>query len=88
MISSDSKAEYLCTGPRVGLRPFRPEDGPEFTSRARESRELHHPWLFPPTTPAEYESYARRLTGEDPGRAGFLVCERDSGDIAGFINSM
>ncbi|MFG2292514.1 GNAT family N-acetyltransferase [Streptomyces sp. NPDC048603] len=92
MIFSDAKAEFVCTGPRVGLRPFRPEDGPEFTARARESRELHHPWLFPPTTPEEYEPYARRLTGEDPGRAGFLVCEREGGDgrdpgaIAGFIN--
>jgi ribosomal-protein-alanine N-acetyltransferase len=69
----------------VGLRPFSHDDAAEFTARARESRELHHPWLFPPTSAAAYEAYARRLI-EDPTRAGFLVCEKDTGAIAGFIN--
>ncbi|MFJ8357963.1 GNAT family N-acetyltransferase [Streptomyces sp. NPDC093984] len=77
--------EYLAEGPRVGIRPFTHDDAAEFTARARESRELHHPWLFPPTTPEEYAAYAGRLI-DDPTRAGFLVCERDTGAIAGFIN--
>ncbi|MEU9038818.1 GNAT family protein [Streptomyces sp. NPDC048352] len=76
---------YVRAGRRVGLRPFRPADGPEFTARARESRALHRPWLFPPTTVEEYEPYAARLTEED-GRAGFLVCELATGAIAGFVN--
>ncbi|QES47393.1 RimJ/RimL family protein N-acetyltransferase [Streptomyces venezuelae] len=76
---------YLTTGPRVGLRPFRLADGPEFTARVRESRELHRPWLSPPDTEAEYEPYARRLI-EEEARAGFLVCDREDGGIAGFIN--
>ncbi|WP_412076181.1 GNAT family N-acetyltransferase [Streptomyces xanthophaeus] len=76
---------YLREGARVGLRPFRVADGPEFTARVRESRELHRPWLFPPATVEEYEPYARRLAaGED--RAGFLVCELGTGAVAGFVN--
>ncbi|MGW5666207.1 GNAT family N-acetyltransferase [Streptomyces sp. NPDC003758] len=81
---SDTR-EYLAEGPRVGIRPFTRDDAAEFTARARESRELHHPWLFPPTTPEAYAAYAGRLI-DDPTRAGFLVCERETGAIAGYIN--
>ncbi|MDT0463031.1 GNAT family N-acetyltransferase [Streptomyces gibsoniae] len=76
---------YLAQGPRVGIRPFTLEDEAEFTARARESKDLHHPWLFPPDTERAYAAYAGRLI-DDPAKAGFLVCEKDSGAIAGFIN--
>jgi ribosomal-protein-alanine N-acetyltransferase len=79
---------YLAEGPRVGIRHFTPEDGPEFTARARESKDLHHPWLFPPDSAPAYARYAGRLI-EDPTKAGFLVCEKDgpaAGALAGFIN--
>ncbi|GAA3477388.1 GNAT family protein [Streptomyces yanii] len=87
---------YLAEGPRVGIRPFTPADAEEFTSRAKESGGLHHPWLFPPDDPRAYAAYAGRLI-EDPAKAGFLLCERTavddgngtaagSGPIAGFIN--
>ncbi|MFF6773272.1 GNAT family N-acetyltransferase [Streptomyces sp. NPDC012637] len=82
---SDDLGPYLVTGARVGLRQFRYADADEFTARARESRALHTPWLFPPQTAEAYETYARPLI-EDPARAGFLVCERDGGGIAGFVN--
>lgn len=78
-------SRHLAEGPRVGIRSFTLDDGPEFTARARESKDLHRPWLFPPDTGAGYAGYAGPLI-EDPSRAGFLVCEKDSGDIAGFIN--
>ncbi|GGX72284.1 GNAT family N-acetyltransferase [Streptomyces minutiscleroticus] len=77
--------QYLAVGPRVAVRPFTLDDGAEFTARARESKALHHPWLFPPQSAEAYAEYARRLI-EDPARAGFLVCERDGGAIAGFVN--
>lgn len=87
-----SDTTYLAQGPRTAIRPFTHADADEFTSRARESRELHHPWLFPPASPDTYAAYAGVLI-EDPARAGFLVCERngtagsaDDGAIAGFIN--
>ncbi|AOR31158.1 GNAT family N-acetyltransferase [Streptomyces fodineus] len=76
---------YLAEGPRVAIRHFTLEDGPEFTARTRESKDLHRPWLFPPDTDEAYTAYAGRLI-EDPTKAGFLVCEKDGGDIAGFIN--
>ncbi|MGW6416088.1 GNAT family N-acetyltransferase [Streptomyces sp. NPDC055055] len=83
---SEDLGRYLVAGTRVGLRAFAPDDAEEFTARARESRELHRPWLFPPCTEEAYEVYAGALTG-DPARAGFLVCERDDGGrIAGFVN--
>ncbi|MFI6207847.1 GNAT family N-acetyltransferase [Streptomyces sp. NPDC051041] len=76
---------YLAAGPRVGIRHFTHEDAAEFTARVRESRSLHRPWLFPPESAEAYAAYAGRLI-EDPTRAGFLVCEKDDGAIAGFIN--
>ncbi|MFJ3924671.1 hypothetical protein [Streptomyces sp. NPDC090022] len=60
---------YVARSARVGLRAFRPEEGPEFTPRARESTAPHRPWLFPPTTAADCTAYERR-PDEDPARAG------------------
>ncbi|MFD8573235.1 GNAT family N-acetyltransferase [Streptomyces sp. NPDC059639] len=76
---------YVAEGPRAGIRPFALADADEFVARSRESRELHRPWLFPPDQADAYASYAGRLI-EDPTKHGFLVCERDGGGIAGFIN--
>ncbi|MFD5033322.1 GNAT family N-acetyltransferase [Streptomyces sp. NPDC058405] len=75
----------LAEGPRTLLRPCRHEDAGEFTAAARASWALHHPWLFPPEHAEAYAQYASRLIG-DPAKAGFLVCARDDGRIAGFIN--
>ncbi|MER5449086.1 GNAT family protein [Streptomyces sp. NPDC002766] len=79
-------SRYLAEGPRVGIRHFTYGDGAEFTARARQSKDLHHPWLYPPDTANAYTAYAGRLI-EDPTKAGFLVCDKDDdGAIAGFIN--
>jgi ribosomal-protein-alanine N-acetyltransferase len=78
-------SRHLVEGPRVGIRHFTYDDGAEFTARARESKDLHHPWLFPPDDAEAYAAYAARLI-EDPAKAGFLVCEKNGGGIAGFIN--
>ncbi|MGI5459377.1 GNAT family N-acetyltransferase [Streptomyces sp. CA-249302] len=86
-------SRYLAEGPRVGIRHFAYADGAEFTARARESKDLHHPWLFPPDTADGYAAYAARLI-EDRTKAGFMVCEKagEHGDgaaegaIAGFVN--
>ncbi|MEU9351105.1 GNAT family protein [Streptomyces griseoloalbus] len=79
-------SRYLAEGRRVGLRHFTQADGAEFTARARESKDLHHPWLFPPDSSGAYAAYAARLI-EDPAKAGFLVCEKEAdGALAGFIN--
>ncbi|MGW7414484.1 GNAT family N-acetyltransferase [Streptomyces sp. NPDC054863] len=78
-------SRHLAEGPRVGIRPFRHSDAQEFTARVRESRELHRPWLAPPDTVEAFRGYANTLIG-DLNRVGFLVCTRDDGRIAGFIN--
>ncbi|MFB7595799.1 GNAT family N-acetyltransferase [Streptomyces sp. NPDC056160] len=75
-------SRYLAEGPRVGIRHFTQDDGPEFTARVRESTGLHRPWLFPPATAEAYTAYAQRLIdGQD--RAGFLVCEKGGQGTAG-----
>ncbi|MCF2435397.1 GNAT family N-acetyltransferase [Streptomyces thinghirensis] len=71
-------SRHLAEGPRVGIRHFTYEDGAEFTARARESKDLHHPWLFPPDSAQACEAYAARLI-EDRTKAGFLLCEKDTG---------
>ncbi|MFF8828268.1 GNAT family N-acetyltransferase [Streptomyces sp. NPDC015131] len=77
---------YVAEGGRVGIRPFRHEDADEFTARARESRALHRPWLFPPDTAQAYAAYARARI-ESPDAEPLLVCERDAdGAIAGYIS--
>ncbi|MFG3505149.1 GNAT family N-acetyltransferase [Streptomyces sp. NPDC047821] len=86
MSSNGPHTPYLAHGSRVGIRHFTDEDADEFTARARESRELHRPWLFPPDTPETYARYARARI-ESPDTEPLLVCERDAGGaIAGFIN--
>ncbi|MFE4858547.1 GNAT family N-acetyltransferase [Streptomyces sp. NPDC056670] len=80
-----TEADFLAVGPRVGIRHFTLEDAAEFTALAASSRALHGPWLAPPADFEAYTTYARRLI-TDPARHGFLVCERDGGRIAGFIN--
>ncbi|SCF62674.1 GNAT family N-acetyltransferase [Streptomyces sp. Ncost-T10-10d] len=91
-----SGTHCLAEGRRTAIRPYTQADAEEFTTRARESRDMHSPWLFPPDDARAYAAYAGRLI-EDPTRAGFLVCERGGGEsgadeggagdrIAGFIN--
>ncbi|GLF99825.1 GNAT family N-acetyltransferase [Streptomyces yaizuensis] len=83
--SGSGPESWTAIGPRTALRPVRPGDAAAFTAAARASTALHHPWLFPPLTAADFAEWAGRLT-DDPARAGFLLCERDSGRIAGFVN--
>lgn len=75
----------LGEGPRAVIRSYRPEDGEEFTALARESRAQHRPWLFPPDDAEAFAAYVSRFT--DPsGAAGYLVCARSDGRIAGYVN--
>ncbi|WP_332328119.1 GNAT family N-acetyltransferase [Streptomyces sp. WMMC940] len=81
----DAPAAEVAVGPRTFVRHYRLDDAAQYTALARESTRLHRPWLFPPRTEADYLAYARRLL-DDPTRAGYLVCDRTDGRIAGFIN--
>ncbi|KOG49582.1 GNAT family N-acetyltransferase [Streptomyces decoyicus] len=75
---------YLARGPRAGIRHFTAADREEFTGLARESAELHRPWLFPPADDAAYDTYLRRL--QEPLREGFLICELADDRIAGYLS--
>ncbi|MFC8905869.1 RimJ/RimL family protein N-acetyltransferase, partial [Micromonospora sp. NPDC057140] len=75
---------YLRTGGPAAIRRPRPADAAEFVAAARRSRDLHHPWLTAPDTPEAYAAYLRRVRRRD--HAGYLVCDRASGAIAGYVN--
>ena len=75
---------YLAEGTRAAIRPHRREDGAEFVRLARQSVSFHSPWLTLPTTDEAYEGFIAQLERED--RRGFLVCVRETGALAGFIN--
>jgi ribosomal-protein-alanine N-acetyltransferase len=69
---------------RVLLRQIAYEDQDEFLVLARASVDLHHPWIFLPTTPGEFATYLARFDQETA--VGFVVCVRDTGAIAGLVN--
>jgi len=56
----------------------------EFLAAVRRSRTLHGSWVRPPSTPAAYRAYLRRLQGA--AHVGYLICRRDSGEIVGVVN--
>jgi ribosomal-protein-alanine N-acetyltransferase len=55
-----------------------------FVAAVRRSRRLHARWVAPPSTPAAYRAYLRRL--RQPAHVGYLVCLRDSGELVGVVN--
>jgi len=69
--------------PVVAIRTPTLADGDEFVARTRASLELHHPWVTPPATRAQYEAYLRRV--QQPDFAGYLVCHRGEGSIVGYF---
>jgi [ribosomal protein S5]-alanine N-acetyltransferase len=74
--------DYLRRGDRVAVRSLTHADRAEFTARARASADVHRPWLYPPTTDAEYDAYQARLA--EPVREGFAICLADTGELAGY----
>src|ERR1044072_3557834 len=75
---------YLADGTRAGIRPHRRVGGAAFVPLARPRPPFPHPWLTLPTTDEAYEGFIGQLGRE--GRRGFLVCVRETGALAGFIN--
>ena len=69
---------------RVLIRPPIASDEAAFLAAARASRALHRPWLHAPETPEKFRAYLERMT--PPTNYAFLVCRRDTGDLAGVIN--
>ncbi|MFG2109581.1 GNAT family N-acetyltransferase [Micromonospora chersina] len=75
---------YLRSDGRVAIRRPRPDDEAEFVAAARRSHDLHHPWLAAPSDAGQYAAYLRKIRGR--GSAGYLLCDRSTGEIAGYAN--
>jgi [ribosomal protein S5]-alanine N-acetyltransferase len=76
--------DALEVGERVVIRTARRSDRDEFLELMRVSGELHRPWSFPPTRPAEFDALIDRARGED--FVMIVVVRRSDGAIVGFIN--
>jgi ribosomal-protein-alanine N-acetyltransferase len=77
-------APFVSAGERIRIR--RPVEGDcdEFLEMVAASRELHWPWVDPPSTRERYVEYVRSRQGS--GDDGFLICRVGSGEIVGVIN--
>jgi len=69
---------------RVALRRLVRDDMDELLVLARESRELHHPWAYPPERPEQIEDLLARSRRDD--FEGLLACRAQDGAIAGIFN--
>lgn len=69
---------------RVYFRQVSAKDRNELLALAASSRELHAPWIAPPTTPHMFKVYLRRTQRDD--HDGYVVCRRDTEQIVGVIN--
>ncbi|GAA2397601.1 GNAT family protein [Actinomadura vinacea] len=65
------------------LRRTSVEDRDEFVALAKASTELHHPWVWVPTTVDAFGEYLARF--DQVTAVGFVVCLRSTGAIAGFV---
>jgi [ribosomal protein S5]-alanine N-acetyltransferase len=70
--------------PRVFLSTPAPDDEQEFLTSVVRSESLHRPWVFPPSTHAEYQQYMERIGS---GRTiAFMVRRSSDQQFAGVIN--
>jgi ribosomal-protein-alanine N-acetyltransferase len=68
-------------GARVRLRVLTRDDRVEFLALARESRDLHRPWTYPPERADQFDELYNRSRRED--FLCLLACEVESGAITG-----
>jgi ribosomal-protein-alanine N-acetyltransferase len=74
----------LAVGERTFLRRGRERDAGEFVELMLSSRELHHPWSFPPTDPDDFRALVERARNDDFEL--LLLCRRGDDAIVGFFN--
>ena len=68
----------------VYFRAVESRDRREFLELVRASRELHWPWISPPSTPQLFRRYLRRAQSDE--HEAFAVCRGDTGAIVGVVN--
>src|SRR4051812_39677405 len=69
------------SGARVRIRVLERSDRDAFLALARDSRELHRPWTYPPERPEQFEELYARSRRED--FVCLLAVLVDTGEIAG-----
>jgi ribosomal-protein-alanine N-acetyltransferase len=69
---------------RVRLRAPTVDDREEFIAAMRASRSLHRPWLSPPTTPAAYDAFLRRV--DDDFSDPMLLVRIDDEALLGYFS--
>jgi ribosomal-protein-alanine N-acetyltransferase len=74
---------FIARGQLVGIRRPTVGDREEFVGLARGSVEFLRPWTDPPATYERFDEYLRGRQGA--GDEGVLVCEIESGRIAGVL---
>ncbi|MDF5756082.1 GNAT family N-acetyltransferase [Spongiactinospora sp. TRM90649] len=81
-------AAYLAGGQedssRVTLNAITADDRDEFVELTRASKDLHHPWMTLPSTPAEFRTYLHRF--DHVNAQGLLIRVRETGAAAGVVN--
>jgi [ribosomal protein S5]-alanine N-acetyltransferase len=69
------------SGARVHLRVLARADRDEFLALARDSRELHRPWTYPPERADQFDDLFARSRRDD--FVCLVACVNDSNEIAG-----
>jgi ribosomal-protein-alanine N-acetyltransferase len=70
-------------GARVRIRVLEQADREAFLALARDSRQLHRPWTYPPERPEQFEELYARSRRED--FVCLLSVLADTGEIAGIF---
>lgn len=68
----------------VLLRSPCASDREPFLAGVRVSKNLHHPWLKPPSTLAQFDAYRKRMRREE--NAAFFVIRRTDRRLVGVVN--
>jgi [ribosomal protein S5]-alanine N-acetyltransferase len=70
--------------PAVRLRAPSTEDRRAFLKAVKQSRSLHHPWVYPPSSVRAFETFLERIAR--PTHSSHLIVDVPTGGIAGIAN--
>ncbi len=68
----------------VSVAPLCAEDEETFLAAVFASRALHHPWIEPPATPAQFAAYLEHLGRED--QAAYVIRHLRCGGLVGYVS--
>jgi [ribosomal protein S5]-alanine N-acetyltransferase len=70
--------------PRIFVRKLGMADQAAYLASVRRSAALHHPWVKPPATPAQFKLFMQRFEG--PSTCALVACVRGTGELVGMFN--